>query len=65
MGFWELLLVLILVLLFFGASRLPAIGQGLGKALRNVKGAAGTGGRGAPRDAAPRELPPGGKDPGA
>jgi len=41
MGMWELVLVFLVVLLFFGASRLPALGDGLGKALRNLKGAAG------------------------
>jgi TatA/E family protein of Tat protein translocase len=37
MGFGELLVILILVLLFFGAGRLPAIGEGLGKAIRGFK----------------------------
>jgi sec-independent protein translocase protein TatA len=37
MGFGELVLILILVLLFFGASRLPAVGAGLGKAIRSIK----------------------------
>ena len=39
MGMVELLVVLIVVLLFFGASRLPALGEGLGKALKNLKSA--------------------------
>lgn len=42
MGIWELILILLVVLLFFGATRLPALGEGLGKALRNLKGAAGS-----------------------
>jgi sec-independent protein translocase protein TatA len=33
----ELLIVLVILLLVFGASRLPAIGEGLGKAVRNLK----------------------------
>jgi TatA/E family protein of Tat protein translocase len=37
MGFGELLVILFLVLLFFGAGRLPAIGEGLGKAIRGFK----------------------------
>jgi sec-independent protein translocase protein TatA len=41
MGFGELVLILILVLLFFGASRLPALGSGLGKAMKNFKAASG------------------------
>jgi sec-independent protein translocase protein TatA len=61
MGMWELILVFAIVLLFFGASRLPGLGDALGKALRNLKGAA----EGAVKDgpAPPRELP--GRDPGA
>jgi sec-independent protein translocase protein TatA len=39
MGFGELLLILVVVLLFFGARRLPAIGEGLGKAIRGFKDA--------------------------
>jgi sec-independent protein translocase protein TatA len=41
MGMTELLLILAIVVIFFGASRLPGIGEGLGKALRNLRGAAG------------------------
>lgn len=37
LGPGELVLVLVIVLLIFGASRLPAIGEGLGKAVRNLK----------------------------
>jgi sec-independent protein translocase protein TatA len=37
MGFAELLVVLFLVLLFFGARRLPAMGEGLGRAIRGFK----------------------------
>ncbi len=37
MGFGELLVILILVLVFFGAGRLPLIGEGLGKAIRGFK----------------------------
>jgi sec-independent protein translocase protein TatA len=41
-GIPELLLVLIIVLLVFGAARLPQIGEALGKAIRNFrKGASG------------------------
>jgi sec-independent protein translocase protein TatA len=61
MGIAELLAVLFIVLLFFGASRLPALGEGLGKALRNLKGAVnGDGIAGGGAKAPPRELPPGG-----
>lgn len=35
--FGELLLVLLIVLIIFGAGRLPMIGEGLGKAIKNFK----------------------------
>ena len=37
MGMGELVVVLIVVLLVFGANRIPALGDGLGKAIRNFK----------------------------
>jgi len=41
-GILEILLVLLIVLLVFGAARLPQIGDALGKAIRNFrKGASG------------------------
>lgn len=39
MGPWELLLIFLAVLLLFGAKRLPEIAQGLGKGIREFKGA--------------------------
>ncbi|MBI4665520.1 MAG: twin-arginine translocase TatA/TatE family subunit [Nitrospinae bacterium] len=33
----KLLLLLVVVLVLFGASRLPAIGSGLGKGIRNFR----------------------------
>ncbi len=37
-GVGEILLILLLVLFFFGAKRIPVIGRGLGAAIRNFKG---------------------------
>lgn len=37
LGMQELLIVLIIVLVLFGASRLPQIGKGIGEAIRNFK----------------------------
>lgn len=37
MGMAELLVVLFVVLLVFGANKIPALGDGLGKAIRNFK----------------------------
>jgi len=36
-GIWELLLILVIVLVIFGANKLPEIGGGMGKAIRNFK----------------------------
>ena len=36
-GIWELLLVLLIALLIFGAARLPQIGDSLGKAIRSFR----------------------------
>jgi sec-independent protein translocase protein TatA len=37
LGMTELLVILIILLVVFGASRLPEIGSGLGKAIRGFK----------------------------
>lgn len=36
-GTQELLIILVLVLVIFGAKKLPEIGNGLGKAIRNFR----------------------------
>ena len=36
-GGWELLLILIIVLIVFGAGKLPQLGEGLGKAIKGFK----------------------------
>ncbi len=60
MGLGELVLILVLVLIFFGAGKLPALGEGLGRALRNLKDA--TKGEPPAKPSAPpeakKELPP-------
>ncbi len=37
LGAWELLIILGIVVLLFGARRLPEIGSGVGKAIKNFK----------------------------
>ena len=37
LGIQELVIILIIVVLLFGASRLPELGSGLGKAIRGFK----------------------------
>lgn len=38
-GIPELVIILVIVILIFGANRLPEIGRGLGKGIRNFKDA--------------------------
>jgi len=37
LGFQELLILLIIVVILFGATRLPALGKSVGEAIRNFK----------------------------
>jgi sec-independent protein translocase protein TatA len=37
MGMGELLVILVIVLIVFGAGRLPEIGEGLGRGIRNFR----------------------------
>ncbi len=43
LGIWEIGLILLIVMFFFGAKRIPVIGRGLGEGIRNFKGALGQG----------------------
>jgi sec-independent protein translocase protein TatA len=42
MGFGELVLILVIVLVVFGATKLPQLGDGLGRAIKNFKRSVGT-----------------------
>ena len=37
LGFWELFLILLIVIVVFGASRLPQLGRGLGEGISNFR----------------------------
>jgi sec-independent protein translocase protein TatA len=37
LGFQELLLILLIVLVVFGATKIPQLGRGLGEGIRNFK----------------------------
>ena len=37
-GFWEIFLVLAVLMLLFGAKKLPQLARGLGQGIRNFKG---------------------------
>lgn len=36
---WEILIILVIVILLFGAKKLPALGKGLGKGIKEFKDA--------------------------
>ncbi|MEK7767212.1 MAG: twin-arginine translocase TatA/TatE family subunit [bacterium] len=58
LGFPELLVILVLALLLFGAGRLPDVGRSLGKAISEFKRAvAGGDGPEEPRKSEPSEKP--------
>ena len=38
-GMTELIIILVIILIIFGAGKLPEIGSGLGRAIRNFKSA--------------------------
>ncbi|MGM0424118.1 MAG: twin-arginine translocase TatA/TatE family subunit [Thermodesulfobacteriota bacterium] len=40
-GIPELLIILVIILVIFGANKLPEIGSGMGRAIRNFKKATG------------------------
>jgi len=39
LGMTELIVILVIVLIIFGAGKLPSIGEALGKGIKNFKGA--------------------------
>jgi sec-independent protein translocase protein TatA len=41
MGFGELVLILVIVLVVFGSTKLPQLGDGLGRAIKNFKRSVG------------------------
>ena len=55
LGMPELIIILLLVFVLFGANKLPQVGEGLGKAIRNFKNAAS--GKDEPPQPSPREQP--------
>lgn len=37
LGHWELLMILVIAVIIFGAGKLPEVGSGFGKAIKNFK----------------------------
>lgn len=58
LGIPELLLVLVVVLVFFGGSKLPAIGKGLGESIRSFRRALKEGQAEASDDASDKDARP-------
>ena len=52
LGLWEILAILVVILLIFGARRLPEIGSSMGKGIRTFKSAL------LGEDEKPRQDPP-------
>ena len=50
LGIPELVVILVIFLLLFGASRLPELGKGLGKGIKNFKEATKEGAGGGDKD---------------
>jgi sec-independent protein translocase protein TatA len=46
LGVPELIIILIIIIMIFGANRLPEIGRGIGKGIRNFKDSTRGGGSG-------------------
>ena len=53
LGVPELLLILVIVIIIFGANKLPQLGRGLGEGLRNFKESIKTSGEGKDNKPAP------------
>jgi sec-independent protein translocase protein TatA len=54
LGFGELLIILVIVVVLFGANKLPALGKGLGDAIRGFKDAVND----KPASPPKKDLPP-------
>ncbi len=37
LGFWEILIIFVIIILIFGTSRIPELGRGLGEGIKNFK----------------------------
>ena len=50
LGFPELIIILIIIIMIFGANRLPEIGRGLGRGIKNFKESTRDGLKESPRE---------------
>jgi len=58
LSWWELAILLLLLLLIFGPKRLPEMGRSLGRGIREFKESITSSGKDDEPDEAPAELPP-------
>ena len=64
LSWWELAILLLLLLLIFGPKRLPEMGRSLGKGIREFKESITSSGKDdEPDEPAPAELPPAEEEP--
>ena len=61
LGIWEILAILVVILLIFGARRLPEIGSSMGKGIRTFKSALMGDDDKQPQDPPPPPPPPAAK----
>ncbi|MGH9368473.1 MAG: twin-arginine translocase TatA/TatE family subunit, partial [Thermoanaerobaculia bacterium] len=55
LGVPELLIILLIVIIIFGAGKLPQLGKGLGEGLRNFKDSVKSSGEAKEKNAAPKD----------
>jgi sec-independent protein translocase protein TatA len=58
LSWWELAILLLLLLLIFGPKRLPEMGRSLGRGIREFKESITNSGKDDEPEEAPAELPP-------
>ena len=63
LSWWELAILLLLLLLIFGPKRLPEMGRSLGKGIREFKESITSTGKDDEPDEPPAELPPAEEEP--
>lgn len=63
LGMGELVMILVIVTVVFGATKLPALGDGLGKAIKNFKRSIDTGGEDPEANKGKIESPPPAEEP--
>jgi sec-independent protein translocase protein TatA len=58
LGMQELIIILVIVVVLFGSTRLPQIGEGVGKMITNFRKSMKDAGKDGEDDASKKEIPP-------